>query len=737
MNVNQILQNRRVSPNFRLFVLALYLSSLGGCGDSSLTAPAKTALDSNPTLDQAIASQRSQFFRREHFLAFKAGQWLRTQYPGSTELLAWHILNKKSAGLTDGVEDARSLYRTNPNDPWAKFALGFVLMWDPSAEQRMLNMLNEAHSARSDSLDFVWLKAEVLRRTGRPDRAVSFINENAHFLDSSAELMSVKASALVDLALTDSRSIEEQELALEVFAQARRLDSSNVSAYLVPGRYLLRLDRPAQAYRLLKIASSLSNGEPVQKVYWQSVFDRPDYTLEEKQAEINVSVNQLINAGDYGPLLLVVAAEIYAKLGMPENSELMEEKVLRHNLAGPFADHVYMARISRLRRELPNQVEEYREALRTFLDAKHHHDSFELYKAKKWYFESIKGDLAVSDREVFEVVQAMSEEEGVLELLAYSSGVMELALRNTHLHEAEELARKGLLALSKYPISPTAPNSEEIRPHPFEGPIRSVLGMVMYNSGRIEEAEKELLSAYSLTKDMDSNVPVLLNLPQLYEDSGDLDRALDYLVKCASLPKRLGHPCSTVLTKYYVRRNGSSEGVEWFLKEMTPRVANQRARRIGSEKISDGRSLPEFTLRSLHGDLVSSKDFLGKNLVIQFWSTWCDASKIEMIEFAEFVRLFDRSETTNVITINSNSSLENTRDWMRGNGHAFEVLIDDGYLQRIGIERIPRTWFINPDGIVEFDVLGSPGDLVVEFSKRVDALSLGTHRQATGSGVGD
>lgn len=735
-DIGRGLQSRKASFDFRLLAFAICLSALAGCGDSGRTTPANAAPDLSLTLDQAVSYQRSRFFRREHFQAAEVGQQQLAQYPEATELAAWHILNTRSAGLAAGMEDALSLYRADSSDPWGKFALAFVLMWDSSAKQRVLNMLTEAHSAEPDNPDMVWLRAEALRRTGSPDSAISFLDESTGFLETSAELMSVKASALLDLASRDGGSVREGQ-AFEMLAQARRLDSSNVSAYLIPGRYLLKRERPAEAYRLLKLASSLSNGEPVHKAYWQSVFLRSDYTLEEKQVEIEASVNRVLSAGHYGPLLLVVAAELYANLGMLENAELMEEKVLVHARAGSFANHVHMARISRLKQKHPNQVEEYRAALRRFLDLGHDHDSFELYQAKKWYFESVKGDMTVDDKEVFELVHSMSEEEGALELIAYSSGVLELVQRNTHLREAEELAKDGLLALSRYPVSPTAQGDGQILPHPFEGPIRNALGMVMYKSGRMEEAEKELLAADSLTEGRDSNVPVLLNLAQFYEDSGALDRALDYLVKCASLPKRQGHPCSTVLTDYYVRQNGSSKGVDSFLKEMAPRVADQRGRRISSERISNGRSLPEFSLTSLDGSLVSSKDFLGKNLVIQFWGTWCDVSKIEMIAFAEFVRLYDRSETTSIITINNDSNVERIRGWMSDNGHAFEVLVDDGYLQRVGVDRIPRTWFVNPDGYIEFDVLGASGDLVLEYSKRVDALSAGVSGSAFGNEVGN
>lgn len=293
------LQIRKVSPDIRLLALAICLSALAGCGDSGPTAPADAAPELSSTPDQAVLYQRSRFFRREHFQAAEAGQQQLTQYPESTELSAWHILNKRSAGLTDGMEDALSLYRTDSNDPWGKFALAFVLMWDPSAKQRVLSTLNEAHSAQPDNPDIVWLKAEALRRTGSPDSAISFIDENSRFLKTSAELMSVKASALLDLALTYSGSVREEQ-AFEILTQARRLDSSNVSAYLIPGRYLLRLDRPVEAYQLLRFASSLSNGEPLQKAYWQFVFRRSDYTLEEKQAEIEASVNRVLNAGHYG-----------------------------------------------------------------------------------------------------------------------------------------------------------------------------------------------------------------------------------------------------------------------------------------------------------------------------------------------------------------------------------------------------------------------------------------------------
>ena len=54
---------------------------------------------------------------------------------------------------------------------------------------------------------------------------------------------------------------------------------------------------------------------------------------------------------------------------------------------------------------------------------------------------------------------------------------------------------------------------------------------------------------------------------------------------------------------------------------------------------------------------------------------------------------------------------------------ALPTLFDDGYVAKTAqIRAFPTTWFIDPDGRVQFSAIGNTGALVEEWSWRLEAL---------------
>jgi len=74
------------------------------------------------------------------------------------------------------------------------------------------------------------------------------------------------------------------------------------------------------------------------------------------------------------------------------------------------------------------------------------------------------------------------------------------------------------------------------------------------------------------------------------------------------------------------------------------------------------------------------------------------------------------------LTISVDPNPDTARRWLAENGLNFEVLIDDGYSRTAGTSGIPRTWFVDMEGRMVFDVLGMTEDLENEYVARLDSL---------------
>ena len=76
-----------------------------------------------------------------------------------------------------------------------------------------------------------------------------------------------------------------------------------------------------------------------------------------------------------------------------------------------------------------------------------------------------------------------------------------------------------------------------------------------------------------------------------------------------------------------------------------------------------------------------------------------------------------------MISISNDESRDVVDRFMAKNEYDFTVLMDDGYMQKASIYGVPRTWFVDGDGYVQFvEVGGSHPHLEEEFAWRVEAL---------------
>ncbi len=107
----------------------------------------------------------------------------------------------------------------------------------------------------------------------------------------------------------------------------------------------------------------------------------------------------------------------------------------------------------------------------------------------------------------------------------------------------------------------------------------------------------------------------------------------------------------------------------------------------------------DFTVTSLSGETISSKDFKGKITMLNFWATWCPPCRAEM---PSIERLYAATKGTKfqIVAVNAAERRSQVSDFIGKNKYTFPIYIDEnGSLTGAFAARaLPTTYFINKEG---------------------------------------
>ena len=130
------------------------------------------------------------------------------------------------------------------------------------------------------------------------------------------------------------------------------------------------------------------------------------------------------------------------------------------------------------------------------------------------------------------------------------------------------------------------------------------------------------------------------------------------------------------------------------------------------QELQIGDLAPDFRFQDAIGQTFSLSDFRGKTVMLNFWTTWCTFCKIE---FPYIQQVYDEWQGGEVIilTINLGESSGTVTACIEAEGIFLPVLLDKGreVTEQYGVSGIPRTFFIDKDGLIQVTKLGAFSDV--------------------------
>lgn len=113
-----------------------------------------------------------------------------------------------------------------------------------------------------------------------------------------------------------------------------------------------------------------------------------------------------------------------------------------------------------------------------------------------------------------------------------------------------------------------------------------------------------------------------------------------------------------------------------------------------------------FSLEDTNGNQVNLKDYKGKFVLLNFWATWCAPCRKEMPAMSNLHDEF-KGESLEVVGVHVGPSLAGVKKFLEAVPVNFTILIDkDMSLANWGVQGLPTTFLINPDGKLVYKAIG-------------------------------
>ena len=710
--------------------------------------------------DEATALVRAIHLTRDYEEARHQAKTLLDRFPEAVALQAWYALSLVRDDEDDeALRVAEQMMATDSTNAWSLFAHAAAVTWHDDREAEEGRAAGQkALDAAPNHPDFVWLHAMILSWWNQEEEAIALVDRYDGDFDNPVELLVVKANALYALSRNRDGDPARLDDALATFEAAQALDPENVNALYLHGWTLYRAGRRDEAYPLLKAAAARSLNARLHANYWRAIMSLQTRSAEEKEEEIETDIEALLAQRGTSTGTLLTVANQYETLQLGDKKKPIEERILALDPYSADAEWVLVNRYRAFAQEHRQALYEdkndslralYRTMLEAFANRPKHRQERLLGDAYRNLFFLVQDDSTYADAALLNIIEGMVAYEGINPHITFARTALALAERKTYFREAERIAREGLVE-GKKKIDAQKERGAYRNDGEYErglnwmtGIMYDALGWVFFHEGRLEDAENELLRSYDLHHE---NLQNLYHLGQLYEAKHSalqeqarsvatpeshealpevenyLQKAESFYFKGTTVQTPGENPNDDALKVLYLKQRGSLEGFDYYLDTFEEQDRARRKKAVLEARFEDPSPLEAFTLKVLGGDSLSTLDLRGKTVAINTWGLWCGWCLEEMPDLQKLHEKYQDDDEVLLLTINNDPNTDEVRTWMQEQGYTFPVLLDDGYLNRVGAFSFPTTWFLDRQTRKAFEKIGWSEQLIEEFSWRLDAL---------------
>jgi len=120
-----------------------------------------------------------------------------------------------------------------------------------------------------------------------------------------------------------------------------------------------------------------------------------------------------------------------------------------------------------------------------------------------------------------------------------------------------------------------------------------------------------------------------------------------------------------------------------------------------------GDTAPDFALKTTDNRDIKLSDYRGKNIILNFWATWCGPCRYEMPALQTIHENWSKADVV-VLAVNVQDGFDNARLYAKTNGLTFTIPVDipGKVAEQYGARGLPTSFIIDSDGVIKSIKIG-------------------------------